>query len=91
MKILLVTPIALGSADPHYFWFKALTQLGHQVKIFQLNHFPLWKAVKSWQLQQEILKFNPDKIFFFRGSRCSLSSKNRRFLHRCGPGNFISR
>lgn len=67
MKILLVTPIALGSADPHYFWFKALKQLGHQVKIFPLNHFPMWKPVKSWQLQQEILKFNPDKIFFSGG------------------------
>lgn len=67
MKILLVTPIALGSADPHYFWFKALKQLGHRVKIFPLNHFPNLKLVKSWQLSQEILKFKPDKIFFSAG------------------------
>jgi len=67
MKILLAAPINLGSADPHYFWFKALTQLGHRVKIFPLNHFPQLKLLKSWQLHQEILKFKPDKIFFSAG------------------------
>lgn len=67
MKILLVTPINMGSADPHYCWFKALNQLGHQVKIFSLNHFPQLKLLKSWQLKQEILKFKPDKIFFSGG------------------------
>lgn len=67
MKILLVAPINLGSTDPHYFWFKALKQLGHQVKIFPLNRFPQLKLIKSWQLQQEILKFKPDKIFFSAG------------------------
>jgi len=85
MKILLVTPIALGSADPHYFWFKALTQVGHQVKIFQLNHFPLWKPVKSWQLQQEILKFNPDKIFFSGGVDAVYPLKTNVFFTGVAP------
>ncbi|MCG2691311.1 glycosyltransferase [Microgenomates group bacterium] len=85
MKILLVTPIALGSADPHYFWFKALKQLGHQVKIFPLNHFPMWKPVKSWQLQQEILKFNPDKVFFSGGVDAVYPIKDTVFFSGVAP------
>lgn len=66
MKILLVTP-ALSLWDPHYFWLKALKTLGHKVKVFRLNDFPQLKLIKSWQLHQEILKFNPGRIFFSAG------------------------
>lgn len=82
MKILLVTPINLGSADPHYFWFKALTRLGHRVKIFPLNRFPQVKLLKSWQLRQEMVKFNPDKIFFSAGKDAVYPLKNTIFF--CG-------
>lgn len=82
MKILLVAPINLGSADPHYSWFKALIQLGQQVKLFPLNHFPQLKLIKSWQLRQEILKFKPDKIFFSAGKDAVYPLKNTIFF--CG-------
>lgn len=82
MKILLAAPINLGSADPHYFWFKALKQLGHQVKLFPLNHFPQIKLLKSWQLHQEIARFKPDKIFFSAGKDAVYPLKDTIFF--CG-------
>jgi len=82
MKILLVTPIVLGSCDPHYYWFKALKKLGHQVKIFPLNNFPQLKLLKSWQLRREILKFKPDKLFFSAGKDAVYPVKDTVFF--CG-------
>lgn len=82
MKILLAAPITAGANDPHYFWFKALKQLGHQVKLFPLNHFPQLKLIKSWQLRWEILKFKPDKVFFSAGKDAVYPVKDTVFF--CG-------
>lgn len=82
MKILLAVPITAGANDPHYFWFKALKQLGHQVKLFPLNHFPQLKLIKFWQLRWEILKFKPDKVFFSAGKDAVYPVKDTVFF--CG-------
>ena len=66
MKILLATP-ALAAGDPHYFWLKALRQLGHQVKVFKLADLPRIKVIKTWQLKKIIIDFKPDEIFFSGG------------------------
>ena len=67
MKILLVTPIRSRPDDPHYKWRRALTTLGHTVKLVNLSRFPAIKILKWLELFRARQRFKPNLVFFSAG------------------------